>query len=152
MAGLDPALLPDSLGEQPLTVSLSPMVKQTWRYQYRAALIFLQGPSPVVGFPDDVDPAALGAAALQLLGMSEREAERMSNAIDWTTTLVLPIPTDIVSFREVVIDGTRGLVLSEAYDRRGSHSALMWQKDGIVYFMQGNMQMSDLMDVADSIR
>jgi len=152
MAGLDPALLPDSLGEQPLTVSLSPMVKQTWRYQYRAALIFLQGPSPVVGFPDDVDPAALGAAALQLLGMSEHEAERVSNAIDWTTTLVLPIPTDIVSFREVTIDGTRGLVLSEAYDRLGSHSALMWQKDGIVYLIQGNLQMSDLMDVADSIR
>ena len=152
MAGLDPALLPDSLGEQPLEVSLFPMVKQTWRYQYPGALIFLQGPSPVVGFPDDVDPAALGAAALQLLGMSEREAERMSNAIDWTTTLVLPIPTDIVSFREVTIDGTRGLVLSGEYDRRGSHSALMWQKDSIVYFMQGNLQASDLMDVADSIR
>jgi hypothetical protein len=84
--------------------------------------------------------------------MSEHEAERMSNAIDWTTTLVLPIPTDIVSFREVVIDGTRGLALSEEYDRRGSHSALMWQKDGIVYFLQGNLQASDLMDVADSIR
>ncbi len=152
MAGLDPTLLPDSLGEQPLAVSLFPMVKQTWRHQYPGALIFLQGPSPEVGFPDDVDPAALGAAALQLLGMSEHEAERMSNAIDWTTTLVLPIPTDIVSFREVTIDGTRGLVLSEEYDRLGSHSALMWQKDGIVYLMQGNMQMSDLMDVADSIR
>lgn len=151
MAGLDPALLPDSLGEQPLAVSLSPMVKQAWRDQYRAALIFLQGPSPVVSFPDEVDPAALGAAALQLLGMSELEAERMSKAIDWTTTLVLPIPTDIVSFREVTIDGTRGLVLSEAHDRRGSHSALMWQKDGIVYFLQGNLQASDLMDVADSI-
>ncbi len=152
MAGLDPALLPDSLGAQPLAVSLFPMVKQTWLYQSRTALTFLQGPSPVVGFPDDVDPAALGAAALQLLGMSEREAERVSKAIDWTTTLVLPIPTDFVSFREVTIDGTTGLVLSEEYDHLGSHSALMWQKDGIVYFMQGNLQMSHLMDVADSIR
>jgi len=149
---LDPALLPDSLGEEPLEVILPPMATQSWTYQGRTGLTFIQAPSPTVDFPDDVDPDALGAAALQLLGMDERTAARMSESIDWTTTLVLPIPTDVAAFREVVIDGTRGLLISETGDEHGSYSALMWQKDGIVYFLEGNLSMDLVMDVADSIR
>jgi hypothetical protein len=148
---LDPTLLPDSLGEEPLELILPPMATQTWEYQGRIGLTFIQVPSPSVDFPDDVDPTALGAAALQLLGMDEREATRMSENIDWTNTLVLPLPTDVTAFREVAIDGTRGLLITEARDEHGAHSALMWQKDGIVYFLEGNLSMDLTMDVADSI-
>ena len=151
MLELDPALLPDSLGEEPLEVTLPPMATQSWTYQGRTGLIFIQAPSPTVDFPDDVDPDALGAAALQLLGMDERTAARMSESIDWATTLVLPIPTDVAAFREVVINGARGLLISETSDEHGAHSALMWQKDGIVYFLEGNLSMDLVMDVADSI-
>jgi hypothetical protein len=84
--------------------------------------------------------------------MDDREAQRLSQTIDWTTTLVLPIPTDIVSFREVSIDGTTGLLISEKYDDWGSHSALMWQKGGIIYFLEGNLYTDALMDVAASIQ
>jgi hypothetical protein len=151
MLELDPAILPDSLGEQPLEFVLPPMATQTWTYEGRAALTFIQVPSPTIDYPDDVDPQALGMAALQLLGMDESEAERLSESIDWTNTLVLPIPTDISSFREVAIDGTHGLLISERYDRDGSHTALMWQRDGIVYFLGGNLSDDLIMDVADSI-
>jgi len=148
---LDPALLPDSLNERPLELVIPAMAWQSWRYENRTGLDFAQGPSPTVDFPDDVDPAALATAALRLLGMDDREAQRLSQTIDWTTTLVLPIPTDIVSFREVSIDGTTGLLISEKYDDWGSHSALMWQKGGIIYFLEGNLSMDALMDVAASI-
>jgi hypothetical protein len=151
MLELDPALLPDSLGEEPLELILPPMATQTWRYQGRTALTFIQAPSPTIDYPDDVDPQALGTAALQLLGMDETEARRLSQSIDWTNTLVLPIPTDISSFREVAIDGTHGLLISERYDEHGSHTALMWQRDGIVYFLGGNLSDDLIMDVADSI-
>jgi hypothetical protein len=152
MLELDPTLLPDSLGEEPLEVVLPPTAAQSWEYQGRTSLVFIQAPSPTVDFPDDVDPNALGAAALQLLGMDEDEAERMSESIDWTTTLVLPIPTDVASFREVVVDGARGLLISETRDEHGAHSALMWQKDGIVRFLEGNLSMDLIMDVADSVQ
>lgn len=149
---LDPALLPDSLGEEPLELILPPRATQTWTYQGRTALTFIQMTSPAVDYPDDVDPEALGTAALQLLGMDETEAQRLSQSIDWTNTLVLPIPTYISSFREVALDGTRGLLISEKYDEHGSHTDLMWQREGIVYFLSGNLSDDATMDVADSIR
>jgi hypothetical protein len=151
MLELDPALLPDSLGEEPLEFVLPPMAAQTWTHEGRTAMTFIQVPSPTIDYPEDVDPQALGTAALQLLGMDQIEAERLSQSIDWTNTLVLPIPTDISSFREVAIDGTRGLLISERYDEHGSHTALMWQRDGIVYFLGGDLSDDLIMDVADSI-
>lgn len=152
MLGLDPGLLPDSLGEEPLEVVIPPMATQSWTLPGRTGLTFVQAPSPTVDFPDDVDPNALGTAALQLLGMDEIEAARMSESIDWTTTLVMPIPTDVASFREVAIDGVHGLLITESSDQYGAHSALMWQKDGIVRFLEGNLSMDLIMDVADSLQ
>ena len=149
---LDPGLLPDSLGEEPLEIVIPPMATQSWNLDSRIGLTIVQVPSPTVDYPDDVDPEALGAAALTLLGMEEVEAARMSQSIDWTTTLVLPIPTDVASFREVAIDGVHGLLITESSDEHGAHSALIWQKDGIVRFLEGNLTMDLIMDVADSIQ
>jgi hypothetical protein len=149
---LDPALLPDSLGEEPLEVVIPPMATQRWDLVGRIGLTIVQATSPTVDFPDDVDPEALGAAALTLLGMDEAEAERMSQSIDWTTTLVMPIPTEVAAFREVAIDGVHGLLITEKSDQHGAHSALIWQKDGVVRFLEGNLSMDLIMDVADSLR
>jgi hypothetical protein len=152
MVGLDPALLPDSLGAEPLKVAIEPLVAQVWAYQTRGDLVFIQGPSPAVDFPDDVDPVALARAAFQLLGMNEREARRLSESIDWTSTLVVPVPTDIASFSEVEIDGATGLLLTQQSNRGRPGSVLMWQKGGILYFIQGRMMSDDLMEMAESIR
>ncbi len=149
---LDPALLPDSLGEESLEVVIPPMATQSWDLDGRIGLTIVQAPSPTLDYPDDVDPQALGAAALTLLGMDEDEAERMSQSIDWTTTLVMPIPTDVAAFREVAIDGVHGLLITESSDEHGAHSALIWQKDGIVRFLEGNLSMDLIMDVADSLQ
>jgi hypothetical protein len=152
MVGLDPALLPDSLGEEPLAVNIAPLVTQKWAYLTPSDLVFIQGPSPTVEFPDDVDPAALAQAAFQLLGMDEREAKRLSESIDWTSTLAIPVPTDIASFGEVQVDGVTGLLLTQRSGSDRPGSALMWQKDGILYFLQGRVLSDDLMEIAASIR
>lgn len=152
MLDLDPALLPDSLGEEPLSVVIPPAVVQTWTYKEQTGLTFIQAPSPTVDFPDDVDTVALGAAALQLLGMSEKDAQRMSRSLDWTSTLVVPIPTEFVSFREVDVDGTTGLLISQKTDKQGDHSAIMWQKGDIIYFIHSNTGMEKLMDIASSVQ
>jgi hypothetical protein len=152
MVDLDPALLPNSLGAEPLNVSIEPLVTQVWAYQARGDLVFIQGPSPSVDFPDDVDPVALARAAFQLLGMSEREARRLSESIDWTSTLAVPVPTDIASFSEVEVDGVTGLLLTQQSNRGRPGSALMWQKGGILYFIQGRLMSDDMMELAESIR
>jgi hypothetical protein len=152
MVGLDPVLLPDSLGREPLEVTIAPLVTQLWTVRSGGDLVFIQGPSPTVAFPDDVDPAALARAAFQLLGMGEREARRLSASIDWMNTLAVPVPTDITSFSEVEVDGVTGLLLTEQPRAGQPGSAVMWQKDGILYFIQGRVQSSDLIEMAQSIR
>jgi hypothetical protein len=152
MIGLDSALLPDSLGAEPLGVTVPPLVTQIWAYQTRGDLVFIQGPSPSVEFPDDVDPVALSQAVMPLLGMNEREARRLSESIDWTSTLAVPVPTDIASFSEVEVDGVTGLLLTQQSGRGRPGSALMWQKDEILYFLQGRVLSDDIMEIAGSIR
>ena len=154
MIGLDPTLLPDSLGEQPVYIEIQPLVTQVWRGENEISLTLLQGPSPVIDYPDDVDPEALGEAVFQLLGISEREAGRLSRSIDWTSTLVIPVPTDLSSFRGSDRSRQRRAVGSSVPDNEThvSSSAVLWQENGMLYFLVGNVNNTYMMDIAESVR
>jgi hypothetical protein len=80
--------------------------------------------------------------------MDSRQARRLARNIDWTNTLLLPVPENIASFSEVQIDGVSGIALTSL---NGRDTALMWQKDGIVYVLSGG-NVADLIKVADSLQ
>ncbi|MGH2538739.1 MAG: hypothetical protein ACRDHL_15225 [Candidatus Promineifilaceae bacterium] len=129
-AGADPALLPDSLEGQSVEVTLYPGVSQ----EFADGTVLTQMPSPEVAYPEGVDPAALGEAALQLMGMGQAEARRLAAGIDWTSTLLLPIPADVATFGEVSVDGASGLALSSL---DGQNAAILWQTGGVLYMLAG---------------
>lgn len=141
---VDPQLLPDSLDGQTVRVTMFPSVEQQWA----DGTLLVQTASPEVDYPEDVDPAVLGEALLQVLGMTPGEARRLAGNIDWTSTLLLPVPQDLATFREVSVDGTSGLALSSV-DGRG-HS-LLWQSDGAVYLLVGDGGLRELIRIADSL-
>lgn len=144
-AGGDPLLLPDSLDGAAVDVVVFAGVQQMWSN----GVMFMETPSPVVEYPDDVNPTVLGEALLQLLGMNDVEAARLAQSIDWTSTLLLPVPQDFASFNEVTVDGVSGLALN-AVD--GQSSALFWQKEGVVYLLVGpDMAAAELVDLANGI-
>jgi hypothetical protein len=143
-AGADPALIPDSLDGQPVSVTLSPGVA----LEYPSGVSLVQMPSPEVEYPAEVDPAAIGEALLQVLGMEPRDAARLAASLDWTTTLLVPIPANVASFGEVEVDGVLGLGLS---DFEGRHAALIWQKGGMVYVLTG-FDMDQLVAVAEQMQ
>jgi len=142
MAGVDPALIPDSLDGAPVNVTVYPAVSLQWE-----DIVLVQSPSPLVEYPDDVDTAALGEALLKVLGMDTRQARRLARNIDWTNTLLLPVPENIASFSEVTVDGVSGIALSSINSR---DTALMWQKDGIVFILSGR-SIADLIEAANSL-
>jgi hypothetical protein len=142
MAEVDPALIPDSLDGAPVNVTVYPAVSQQWE-----DIVLVQSPSPLVEYPDDVDTVALGEALLRVLGLDGRQARRLARSIDWTNTLLLPVPENIASFREVTIDGVTGIALSSI---NGRDTAVMWQKDGIVFVLSG-ANANDLVDAANSL-
>lgn len=145
-AGADPLLLPDSLDGAEVDVAVYAGIQQQWA----DGVMLMQTPSPVVDYPDDVDPTILGEALLQVLGMNEIEARRLAQNIDWTGTLLLPIPQEFATFNEVLVDGVSGLALTSL---SGDGSALFWQKDGVVYLLMGQNESADnLVDWVDSLQ
>lgn len=156
---LDPMLVPDSVDGQPFTIALPAGVYQAWEQEEEGvpSIGLIQSHSPEVDVPNDVDIAALGEAMLQLFGMSPEEAARMSQTIDWTTTLVLPIPDDLVRAQEISIDGTTGLLFTsgwQEYEGNEYHHrdvALLWQQNGIVTLVAGSSE-EQVIELANSIR
>lgn len=143
MVGVDPSLIPDSLDGAPVNVTVYSAVSQQWE-----DIVLVQSPSPLVEYPEDVDTVALGEALLRVLGMDTRQARRLARNIDWTNTVLLPVPENVASFSEVEVDGVSGIALTSINSR---DTALMWQKDGIVFVLSGR-NVADLIKVADSLQ
>jgi hypothetical protein len=103
-------------------------------------LLLVQMPSPTVDTPPDLPVTKLAEIGLQVLGMDPAKAAQMANQIDWTTTLVIPVPRGEVNNQSVSVDGSTGTLLSQASatsSLRSSYS-LVWVKNGIVYGILGS--------------
>ena len=68
----------------------------------------MQFPSPEISAPPGLNIAGIGEMALQVLGMSPEEAAQFSRNVDWTTTLIIPIPRFGTEYQDVSVDGVEG--------------------------------------------
>ena len=117
-------------------------------------LSIIQMASPQVDIPPGIDPVVIGEAGFKFLGMPDADARRLAQSIDWTSTLVIPIPTNVVQYREVTVDGVSGLLVEHRSEKTGRRSAsLLWQKDGIIHGIDAtDVDPLVAMQVADSLR
>lgn len=126
------------------------VVQQYWLGMNQLNL--MQVPSPEVNLPQGIDPAALAETAFLFLGMSADDARRIATSIDWTSTLVIPLPAQAAQAREVSVDGVTGLLI-QSVDSARQENALLWERDGILYFLNGaNVDEKLLLEVGDSLR
>jgi len=145
-AGLSPDLLPDTLEDGRVMITVFNVIEQ----QFEGGYALLQTESPVVTYPDGIDPTVLGTALLQILGMESDQAERLAANIDWTSTLLLPVPQEIASFSEVTIRGSSGLALSSL---NGNGAALIWQENGYIFLLIGEENTTaELVNLAETIQ
>ncbi len=100
---------------------------------------FVQVPSPTVSVPPSLDLATLAQAGLQLAGMSAAEAQAFCRTVDWSSTLVIPIPQRDSSYRQIAVDGVNGTLIEDPPQGNfaGMYS-LIWVKNGIVYSLVGH--------------
>ena len=99
-------------------------------------------------YPERFDPTVLGEALLQFLGLNPQEAQRLASQIDWTSTLLLPIPSNIASFEEMTVNGVSGIGLSSV---DGSLNALVWQENGRLYLLAGGQPPLELAELANAL-
>lgn len=144
LADLDPNLLPSELDNAAIRIFIYSGVMQQWD----DGTMLVQTLSPIVDYPSGIDPNLLGGALLQLLGLSESESARLAAQIDWTSTLVLPVPTDVGTFEEVTVQGVSGLYISSA----DGISGILWQKDGNVYVLTRTGEKDALVALANQMQ
>jgi hypothetical protein len=109
--GVTDVTIPDSLGAQPITASLPSIVRVGYTGDNYTATL-LEGTTPTVSLPSDVDLTKLGQAMLEVYGMSPNQASALSKQIDWRSTVVFPFPTGASELQQVTVNGARGVFLN----------------------------------------
>lgn len=112
--------------------------------------LLVQAPSPSVTVPPDLNMSDIAEAGLQLAGMGAGEAHALCHTVDWTSTLVIPVPRDSASYQPVFVDGVEGTLIQ--MQREQNRYSLLWTKNGIIYSLNGNGTMNDALALAASLR
>jgi len=104
--------------------------------RYADCVILAQIPSPTVNTPPDVDLEQLAEIGLQFTGMTPEQAHAYSQNVDWTSSLVIPIPKNAATYEQVNVDGVTGTLIQRPVDDAPEY-ALIWVKNGIIYAISG---------------
>jgi hypothetical protein len=112
---------------------------------------FIQAPSPTVSVPPDLNMSEIAEAALELAGMSSAEARSFCQTVDWSSTLVVPIPHNTSAYEKVTVDAVEGTLITEALPQ-GNHYSLLWIKNGVIHSLAGHGNSSDALALAASLQ
>ena len=103
---------------------------------YKDCIILAQIPSPEVSAPASLDIAKLAQIGLEFTGMTSEEAVQFTSTVDWTSTLIVPIPKNAASYQQITVDGVTGTLIERPSDD-APQFAVFWVKDGIIYTIGG---------------
>jgi hypothetical protein len=119
--------------------------------RYINCIMLVEMPSPVISTPPDLDIQQLAELGLQFTGMTPEQAHQYSQTVDWTSTLVIPIPRNGASYQQVAVDGTTGYLIQRPTDD-APQFALVWVKDEIIYAIGGLGNNADqALDMAEAM-
>jgi hypothetical protein len=166
-AGFD-LQLPESIDGKPVTVTVPSAVSAAYGTcpqldgeaaepegfrNFTDCVVFTQVPSPTIDAPAELDVKALAEVGLQFMGMNPDEAQQLSDTVDWTTTLVIPIPRNAAEVKDVSVDGVTGTLLTRfSDDGDPAHYTLIWVKDGIIYAITGFDSAEGALEMANSLQ
>ncbi|MBI4752144.1 MAG: hypothetical protein HY774_26960 [Acidobacteria bacterium] len=151
--------VPAQLNGAQVTMNFPTSVMMTYGREERS-LMFVQSPSPHVSLPAGVQLSQLGEIALRVAGMSPSEARTFAQSIDWHNTLLVPVPSQSATFREVTVHGTSGILITsinpekpkqQVENHRRKGAMLLWSENGMVYAMSGDTVSVDLIEMANTI-
>lgn len=119
--------------------------------RFADCVILAEIPSPSVSAPASVNVAQLAQLGLEFSGMSSEQAAAYTETVDWTSTLVVPIPKNAAVNEQVSVDGVTGTLIKRPSDD-APQFVLLWVKDGIIYAIGGLGSNSQLaLQIANSL-
>lgn len=115
-------------------------------------IILTQVPSPVIDTPSDLDIGQLAELGLQFSGMSKDQAHSFAQTVDWTSTLVVPIPRNAAQYKKITVDGVDGYLIQRPLGDLPQY-AIVWVKSGIIYAIGGiGADTTAAMNMANSLK
>jgi hypothetical protein len=141
--------VPQGLDGKTATIRVPPIVRTVYANGKQEVSLF-QARSPEVTLPPGLDLPPLAEIGLRIAGLGSGEAHTLAQAIDWRSTLLVPIPAGAATFRQIDLQGNRGLFIEPA-SQRGPRG-VMWSRDGAIYAMTGAIGSETLLQIAASVR
>jgi hypothetical protein len=74
--------------------------------------------------------------------MTTDQAQAFAQSVDWTSSLVIPLPKNAATYQQVTVDGVTGTLISRPPDD-APEFALIWVKNGVIYTIGGLGSNSD---------
>jgi hypothetical protein len=149
--GISDLTVPQGLDGQVVDVRVPPVV--TIRYDHggrRTRLV--QALTPQVALPEGIDLRALGEIGLRILGMETAEAKQFAQAIDWNTTLIVPVPPNASSFRQVDINGRLGVLIEHQPPKGSPTNMIVWSTPDRVFVLMSTQGWEPVLAMATSVR
>jgi len=158
--GVDDLRVPESLDGQSLMVHLTPVVHVRYsdgKGERGRSAHLVQARRPEATLPAGTDLATLAEIVLRILGVERAEAHRFAQTVDWRTTLIVPIPMELASFRQIDVQGNSGLMIQTNGRKEGDRyirpsTQIIWSSGDSVYAMIGNVRTEELFEMAQSVQ
>lgn len=149
--------VPPGFDGQTITVHKPAVVLQRYTDGKRRFAV-LEAMSPEVTLPPGADLQQLGELGLRVLGLDAKEARRLASSVDWSSTLLVPVPTSAGSFRQVTVNGHKALFVTMKPEARADGTKtrrgalVLWSDGGRVHAVQGELEGDDILEMANSLR
>lgn len=149
--------IPASLNGTTVTVDAGPAVLAVYGASATGASGVSDSAPPTLVIAQGVRPtASTNGATLQQLedflvaqpGVSPQLAAEIRAIGNPASTLPIPVISGVMTSQTISINGVQGVVTG---DSTGLGSAVIWEKDGLVYAVGGLLPQSEVLDIARSL-
>jgi hypothetical protein len=149
--------VPAGIDGKVVEVRKAPIVIQQFHGAGTTRADLLQSNSPEIGVPSGLDVVRLAEIGLRILGLDAGEARRIATTTDWRTTLLVPVPLNATTFREVTVRGNQGLMITmsgkdSAGDQVRQGTLVLWSEGDRVFAARGTISYKDLLQMAESVQ
>lgn len=150
--GINDLDVPAGLDGQVVNVRVPPVAMIRYDHQNGRRSRLFQARTPQLTLPNSIDVRALGEIGLRILGLSPAEARQFAASIDWHTTLVMPIPPNATSYRQVDVNGHRGVMIQHQPRDQSPTTTIVWSTPDRVLALVSIQHVAEVMAMASSVR
>lgn len=148
--GINDLTVPAGLDDHTVSVRVPPVVMVRYEHGNRRSRLF-QARTPQLTLPDSINLQALGEIGLRILGLAPAEAKQFARAMDWHSTLIVPVPPNASQFRQVNINGHLGVAIDHQPPNQSPTHTIMWSTPERVFVLVSIQGYEQALAMANSV-